>query len=219
MATFRINFRDSDRSPRLLDAGIADGTNPSVRRCGFMSDPWRSQSDGSALPVLGIVGAIMAVVGLFFFAFYSLAQPTVYKNPGLAAYTPPAATRLVPLPRVSDAPELAPLPDLPPSPLTAMAQAQATDKQATDQPASEKPARRARQAAHRHAPAVPGGYDQQPSGYAQQNYEYRDWNGNRAGAGGWNGNRAGAGGSNSNRAGTGGSNSNRAWAGGFKTWF
>jgi hypothetical protein len=199
-----MTFGDSDRPRRLFDADIADGTNPSIERCGFMSEPWESQSDGWALPGLGIAGAIMAVGGLFFSALYSFAQPTFYENPGLAAYKPPPATRLVPLPRISDAPELVQLPDLPASPLTALAQAQAPDK-----PASEKPAKAVHQAAHRHAPAVPRGYDQQRSGYAQQNYEYRDWNGNRAGAGGWNGNRAGAG----------GSNSNRAWAGGFKTWF
>jgi hypothetical protein len=189
MAEFQINFRESDGSPRLLEAGIADGTNPPIGRCGFMSERWESQSGGWAVPVLGIAGTILAVCGLFLAALHSLAQPTVYENPGLAAYTPPAATRLVPLPRVSDAPELAQLPDLPSSPLTALAQAEATDKPATDKPASEKPAKPAHQAVHKHARAIPRGYDQQRSGYAQQNYENRDWN------------------------------SNRAWAGGFKTWF
>ena len=93
MAEFQINFRESDGSPRPLEAGIADGTNPPIRRSGFMSDRWESQSDGWTVPVLGLAGAILAVGGLFFVALHSLAQPTVYENPGLAAYTPPAARR------------------------------------------------------------------------------------------------------------------------------
>jgi hypothetical protein len=135
--------------------------------------------------VFWTASVVLAVGGLFFLALFSLAQPTVYANPGLAAYTPPAATRLVPVPRVSDAPELAELPALPVTSLSALAQAQTTEK-----PTSEKPAKSAgHQTAHKHARAPPREFDQRRWGYAQQNYEYRDWN------------------------------SNRAWGGGFKTWF
>jgi hypothetical protein len=58
--------------------------------------------------------------------------------------------------------------------MTALAKAQTTEK-----PTSEKPAKAvARQAAHRHA-RVPREVDQRRWGYAQQNYDYRDWNSNR----------------------------------------
>jgi hypothetical protein len=44
---------------------------------------------------------------------YWLMQPRVIENLGLAVYKPPPATRLIPLPRKSDAPELV---DLTPTP-------------------------------------------------------------------------------------------------------
>jgi hypothetical protein len=53
-----------------------------------------------------LIGTIISVVGCFWFLFFSLSRPTVYPNPGLAAYKPPPATRLVPLPRTGDQPEI-----------------------------------------------------------------------------------------------------------------
>jgi hypothetical protein len=41
-------------------------------------------------------------------------QPRVFANPGLAAYKPPPATRLIPLPRKMDAPKLVESPAAPP---------------------------------------------------------------------------------------------------------
>ena len=47
-----------------------------------------------------------------FFAFLGwLYQPNVIENPGIAAYRQPPGTRLVPLPRKMDAPELVEIPE------------------------------------------------------------------------------------------------------------
>src|SRR5262245_18783697 len=49
----------------------------------------------------------LALFASAFFAFLIwLYRPIVLENPGVAAYQPPPATRLVPLPRKMDAPEL-----------------------------------------------------------------------------------------------------------------
>src|ERR1700733_13434062 len=86
-----------------------------------------SPSDEWATPVFGVVGVMVAGAVCLFLVLYELCQPTISPNPGIAAYTPPPAPRLVPLARQSDAPELPdPAPD-PASPLPALAQAQASD--------------------------------------------------------------------------------------------
>jgi hypothetical protein len=74
-----------------------------VKRPKLLNDEW-------APSVIWIVSAITAVVGCFWFLIFDLSQPTVYSNPCVAAYMPPPGTRLLPLPRTSDAPELADLP-------------------------------------------------------------------------------------------------------------
>jgi hypothetical protein len=127
----------------------------------------KSQSDESVLPVILMLSAILAVVGCFWLLLFYFSQPTIYPNPGLAAYVPPPGTRLLPLLRKSDAPELANLPDEPPSPLAALAQAQ-------DQKRFESAARRRpRVAIHEN--------DHWTSDYGQQwNSGHDDWSGNRA---------------------------------------
>jgi hypothetical protein len=77
----------------------------------------KSQSDESVLPVFLILSAILTVVGSLWLLLFYFSQPTIYPNPGLAAYVPPPGTRLLPLLRKSDAPELANLQDEPPSPM------------------------------------------------------------------------------------------------------
>jgi hypothetical protein len=136
-----------------------------VRRPKLQNDEW-------APSVIWIVSAITAVVGCFWFLIFDLSQPTVYPNPGMAAYTPPPGTRLLPLPRTSDAPELADLPNEPPSPLTAMARA-LDQKEAVPEPSPHK---RPRVAA--------GENEQRTSDYGQPwNYGYGDRNSNRAASG------------------------------------
>jgi hypothetical protein len=124
--------------------------------------------DERARPLLWTSTAITAVVGCFWLFVFCLSQPTIYPNPGLAAYTPPPGTRLIPLSRQSDAPALADVPDEAPSPLTAMAQAQVGQKQVKDAPSGRK-----------HPRTVPREADQRPSGYAQQWSGYGSWEGSR----------------------------------------
>jgi hypothetical protein len=136
------------------------------------------QSDEWAAPVFSVLCAILAAAGGFFLLLYFLCQPTVTLNPGLAAYTPPPATRLVPLPRQSTAPELADIPPAaaPPalsasSALTAFAQAQPSDP----------PAKPARPAVRKRPRVEPSEHDQRNFGFAQQwNSGYRGWSDNRA---------------------------------------
>ena len=69
----------------------------------------RSDLDGS-LSALGALTLMSSLAVALFFLLFSLMHPKVLENPGLASYRPPPATRLEPLPRKSDAPELADLP-------------------------------------------------------------------------------------------------------------
>jgi hypothetical protein len=119
----------------------------------------------------------LTMVTVFAISFRLLFQPAVYENPGLAGYSPPPGTRLVPLPRKTDAPQLADLPDLPPptsEPLsTALAQTQFADKQARP-PAVHK------------RPQVSRRENERTRGYSSPgNYAYGDWSGNHAWSGGF----------------------------------
>jgi hypothetical protein len=140
------------------------------------SQALKSPGDDWATPVLGAVGVVVAGAAALFLVLYELCQPTVSPNPGLAAYTPPPATRLVPLARQSDAPELTELAPDPASPLTALAQAQAGDPPAKHD--VHPPARR-------HTRVDPGDYDQRKLGYVQQwDFGYHGWSNNRTISGG-----------------------------------
>jgi hypothetical protein len=136
----------------------------------------KSPGDEWATPVFGVLAVIVAGAASLFLVLYALCQPTISPNPGVAAYTPPPATRLVPLPRRSDAPELAELPPDPAPALSAMAQAQAGDQ----------PVKREIHApARKHTRVDPGSYDQRKLGYVQQwDFGYRGWSNNRAFSGG-----------------------------------
>jgi hypothetical protein len=142
-----------------------------------MAKPWKSQSDPSAVTQFWILSLVLAGSACIFLPLYSLTQPTIYANPGLAAYTPPPGTRLIPLFRKSDAPELVDLPDVPPPALRAFAQAQTDENQ---------PKADIRPPAHKRTPRVDHrNYEQRRPGDAQQwNYGYRDWNNNRVLSGG-----------------------------------
>ena len=110
-----------------------------------------------AQPILWTVTAITMVIGCFWFFVFYLSQPTIYPNPGLAAYSPPAGTRLVPPPRESDAPDLAEVPENSSSPLTAMAQDQLRQKEVKAVPQVRK-----------HPHTTPREAEQPIVGYAQQ---------------------------------------------------
>lgn len=122
-----------------------------------------------------IVGAISTVGGCFYLMLFVLSQPTIYPNPGLAMAAPAAGTRLLPVPRQSDAPELAGLSVEPASALAALALAPATEKQIT--PDVRPPAQK------RAHVALP--YDPRKMGYPPQGIsENRDGSGRHNYSGG-----------------------------------
>jgi hypothetical protein len=69
-------------------------------------------------------GYLAFMAGIFFFLYWQL-QPATIANAGQAAYVPPPQTRLIPLARKMDAPELAEIPPLA-SPLQALASVEDT---------------------------------------------------------------------------------------------
>jgi hypothetical protein len=141
-----------------------------------MAMTWKSQSDDLLVPLFWVLSVMSAGAACFFLLLYSLSQPRVYANLGMAAYSAPPGTRLVPLPRKSDAPELAELAPEPSSPLNALARAEesAQPKRAVRPQPPSRPRPEARER------------DQRRFGYAQQwNERYRDWNSQRA----WNDSR------------------------------
>jgi hypothetical protein len=67
----------------------------------------------SSLSVLGALSLMCCLTAALFLGLYWLMQPKSLENPGMASYRAPLGTRLEPLPRKSDAPELAVLPENP----------------------------------------------------------------------------------------------------------
>jgi hypothetical protein len=59
------------------------------------------------IPVMGYLCGYLAFMAGIFFFLYSQLQPATIANAGQAAYVPPPQTRLIPLARKMDAPELA----------------------------------------------------------------------------------------------------------------
>jgi hypothetical protein len=124
-------------------------------------------------PSFWLIGTIISVVGCFWFLLFSLPRPTVYPNLGLAAYTPPPTTRLVPLPRTGDLPDT-PDPAIssyPPSASAAFAQEELDQKQTKEAaPPAQKRPRAVSHDSGEHA----FGYAPS-SGFARpRDYQYRD---------------------------------------------
>jgi hypothetical protein len=115
--------------------------------------------------LLGYLSAAAGLAAVFFFVLYWVMQPKVIPNPGMAAHFAPPATRLEPLPRKMDAPELAEEAG------RSYAAASAADTSASNSKA-EKPPREARAPVRkRPRTVVRRDYQGPANGYAQ------DWNG------------------------------------------
>jgi hypothetical protein len=74
---------------------------------------WRRQTavhEAWTIPVMGYLCGYLAFMAGIFFFLYSQLQPATIANAGQAAYVPPPQTRLIPLARKMDAPELAEIP-------------------------------------------------------------------------------------------------------------
>jgi hypothetical protein len=121
--------------------------------------------NSDAEPSLPLMIATTVVVGLVVSVFallYWVMQPRALENPGMAAYHPPAGTRLEPLPRKFDAPELAELPPAAVAPVLAETQpspAVPSPKREAHARAKKQPTARAR----RETPPPPNSYAQQSS--------------------------------------------------------
>jgi hypothetical protein len=167
--------------------GTHKGKSLELRRAQTLQGARISRSGGEwEMPVLGFLVVFLTGASCLFFLIYSLCQPKVYPNPGVSAYLPPPATRLIPLQRRSDAPELADLAaqpvsalaDLtaqPVSALTALAKAQTSDPSAK---------REIRPPSRRHPRADPRANDQRRFESTQQWNGYHDWNNSRTWSGG-----------------------------------
>jgi hypothetical protein len=111
---------------------------------------------GSLWSYLTGLGGILAA---FFGFIYWLAQPVILANPGMAAYKPPTATRVVPLAREIDASEVATL--LEPAPETLPARvAYKSHRPDVRQP----PRKRSRVVAGRQHPLSAYAYSQEGNG-------------------------------------------------------
>lgn len=74
---------------------------------------------------MGYLSGYLAFMAGIFFVLYWQLQPATIANAGRSAYVPPPQTRLIPLARKMDAPELAEIPPLA-SPLEALAKIEDT---------------------------------------------------------------------------------------------
>src|SRR5690348_3931434 len=69
------------------------------------------KSNVASLPFLNALAVTLSLTAALFLPLSLIMEEKVFKNPGLASYRPPPGTRLEPLPRPSDAPQLAELPE------------------------------------------------------------------------------------------------------------
>jgi hypothetical protein len=80
----------------------------------FMASYRQFDPHDNLVPILGY----LTFIGLIFLTFFSfllwLSKPVILANPGMAAYKPTPATRLEPVLRKMDAPEVAALPETAP---------------------------------------------------------------------------------------------------------
>jgi len=137
-----------------------------------MSARWDSVADEWGTPVWAyLIGCLTITAGIFLFLYWLL-TPAVVANPGLKAYAPPPATRLVSAPRKMDAPELAEL--TPVSPLHALAQDYSANPavESPPKPEVQRPVRK-----RERAPVRREQREQPSAGYTAQwqwNGGYRD---------------------------------------------
>src|SRR5262245_5903737 len=141
-----------------------------------MKGRWIAEDQRGTIPLAGYLVGYLAFISAIFLGLYGLLQPMAIANLGLAAYRPPPQTRLEPLPRKMDAPELTALE--PPSSLRTFAQeyvATSAVEAPPDQQVS-RPARKRTRTDFRHEYREPSwafapGWNAQPR-YRQS---YRFW--------------------------------------------
>jgi hypothetical protein len=105
----------------------------------------------------------------FFLALYWFMQPRVISNPGMAAHFAPAATRIEPLLRKMDAPELAEVLESSPQVAFALDNSHQTKAEKPNREVQAPVRKRPRTVVRREQQQPAYGYAQQPGyGYAQQ---------------------------------------------------
>src|SRR5712671_6640571 len=100
------------------------------------------------IPVMGYLSGYLALMAGIFFTLYWQLQPATIVNAGQAAYIPPPQTRLIPLPRKMDAPELAEIKPLD-YPLAALAQVEDTVPSSSNESGRHAKKRHRTETAHR----------------------------------------------------------------------
>ena len=137
--------------------------------------------DDWTYPVMNVLIKLSLFAALFFGFLFWLYQPNVIENPGVAAYEPPPGTRLVPLPRKMDAPEILQisLPDNQTFASAADSRTVAPVSNRSSAPVIKK--NRARVAnANPRQKAVPSyWYAERSFAYERQRLSFRGWNGYR----------------------------------------
>jgi hypothetical protein len=131
-----------------------------------MATAHKSQIDDS-LPILNALAVTLGLTAALFLLLYWLMQPKVFENAGLAAYQPPPGTRLEPLPRVSDAPQMAALQEEKAAPVAA---------QESPTPEAVKPPKAEKRKVAKKQPTVRARreHPESPNRYAQQR-ERQEW--------------------------------------------
>jgi hypothetical protein len=128
------------------------------------------------IPVMGYLSGYLAFMAGIFFILYWQLQPATIANAGKSAYVPPPQTRLIPLARKMDAPELAEIPPLA-SPLEALARVEDTPTPSSSESRRHAKKRHRTETAHRETRrgyAYEGSaYYRSPDRYWQRGY--RSW--------------------------------------------
>jgi len=123
------------------------------------------KSSVDSLPILNALAVTLGLTAALFLLLYWLMRPKVFENPGLAAYQPPAGTRLEPPPRASDAPQLADLPAEKAAPMVA----EASPQEVAQPLKAEAPKAEKRKLAKKQPPArARREHQEAPNRFAQQ---------------------------------------------------
>ncbi len=130
--------------------------------------------DDWTYPVMYILIKMSLFAAAFFVFLFWLYQPNVIENPGLAAYQSPPATRLVPLPRKMEAPEIFQIPPAD-SPVVA-----SVDNNKPKDPFIKKNSTRVAKAKPRQKAVPSYWYAERRIANERQRMSFREWNGSRS---------------------------------------
>jgi len=136
--------------------------------------------DDWTYPAMYMAIKLSLFAAAFFGFLFWLYQPNVIENPGVAAYQPPPGTRLVPLARKMDAPEIfqIPVPERRTFAAADSLRVASVSNKPTDAVIKKNRARVAN-AKPRQKAVLSYGYAQRSFAYETQRQSFREWHGNR----------------------------------------